>query len=330
VNPYERDYAELLSLLGRAAAPSDGTPDSEIDAAENDIGMRMPTSLRAFYLVAGRATDLTEAHDRFLAPRAWHVESGVVVFMEENQAVTLCGVSTDLDASDDPPALATWNDHDLDWFEVCGRASEFIKVMLCWAAAHGALFGFRRKMRASRDLAERLDPQWTLVGRIGVSDTHAYIQQGRVLCVWEDLGVWQLVVAARSSHEVDSIVADLQGRILDDAGDRPRPAHVGVLSLVGELRAGSPAAGLVRARLDASELEESSLVLDLGALHALDEHGVQLLVALQQRARRANGEVKLAKLQGQPAQLVRLLRLGSVFDCCDSVEAAFSRFGDGL
>lgn len=328
MNHHEHDYAELLGLLGGGGASGDGIPESEIDAAENVVGMRMPASLRTFFRLAGRTAHLAQAYVRLLQPHAWRIEPGTAVFMEEDHAVTLYGISTDLNTPDDPPTLATLNTDDLDWFEVCSRVSDFIKVMLCWAATSGEILRFRREMRAPPDIANRLDPQWAFVGRIGVSDMRAYIQQGRVLCHLDDLAGSRLVVAARLSGEVDSIVEELRHGAADATNVRQGPVHVDILPLVGDLEANGAAAELLRGRFNTPSVEGSGLVLDLAGLQQLGERGVGALVMLRQRARRANGEVKLANLQKQPTQIIRLLRLDRVFDCCDSVETALSRFGD--
>jgi hypothetical protein len=212
MRPFERDYADLLFSLGRVATDGDGTPASEIDSAEQHLGVRAPASLRAFYRVAGRATDLTEVSDHFLQPHAWRVESGTVVFMEENQAVTLYGISTGAGTADDPPVLAAWNDEDLAWSETCGRTSEFIKVMLCWAAVQGDVLRHRGEAPAPPDIVKKLAVSWSFVGQIGVSNIRAYLQHGRVLCHLDDLSGSRAFFGARSSDDLNAIKKELDLR----------------------------------------------------------------------------------------------------------------------
>lgn len=88
--------------------PGDGVDPGELDAAEQRLGIRLPTALREAYLLLGRRADLTSRHDELLAPDRLHLDGGrgVLVFRVENQACAYWGVRVeDLD-DEDPPVLA--------------------------------------------------------------------------------------------------------------------------------------------------------------------------------------------------------------------------------
>ena len=69
-----------------------------------------------------------------------------------------------------------------------------------------------------------------------------------------------------------------------------------------------------------------NVVFDLGGLELIDSSGVGAIVSLFKRVRTLQGDVKVARLQGQPAEIFKLLRLERAFEIFDSPEAAIGRF----
>jgi hypothetical protein len=125
----------------RPLAPGDGVDESELQAAEARLGLRLPAALREAYLLLGRRADLTSRHDNLLAPDEIHLDDdrGVLVFRVENQSCAYWGVRVaDLD-QDDPPVLvrpdvaAPIAEH---WEPWLGRVSlQFTEILLAEAAA---------------------------------------------------------------------------------------------------------------------------------------------------------------------------------------------------
>lgn len=68
------------------------------------------------------------------------------------------------------------------------------------------------------------------------------------------------------------------------------------------------------------------VVFDLQALELIDSSGVGAIVSLFKRVRQLQGDVKIARLSGQPAEIFKLLRLDRAFEIFDSTEAAIARF----
>jgi anti-sigma B factor antagonist len=68
------------------------------------------------------------------------------------------------------------------------------------------------------------------------------------------------------------------------------------------------------------------VVFDLRELDLIDSSGVGAIVSLFKRVRTLQGDVKIACLQGQPAEIFKLLRLDRAFEIFDSVDAAVARF----
>lgn len=68
------------------------------------------------------------------------------------------------------------------------------------------------------------------------------------------------------------------------------------------------------------------VVFDLAALDLIDSSGVGAIVGLFKRVRTQQGDVKIARLNGQPAEIFKLLRLDRAFEVFETVEEAVRRF----
>lgn len=68
------------------------------------------------------------------------------------------------------------------------------------------------------------------------------------------------------------------------------------------------------------------VVFDLARLDLIDSSGVGAIVSLFKRVRTLQGDVKIARLDGQPSEIFKLLRLDRAFEIFDTVEDAVRRF----
>jgi hypothetical protein len=90
---------------GDALGDGDGWSETDLAAAEERLGLRLPAALREAYALLGRREDLTGNHDTLRAPAELEVdETGeALVFRDENQGTARWGIPlTDL-AQEDPP-----------------------------------------------------------------------------------------------------------------------------------------------------------------------------------------------------------------------------------
>lgn len=69
-----------------------------------------------------------------------------------------------------------------------------------------------------------------------------------------------------------------------------------------------------------------SFIFDLESLELIDSSGVGAILSLFKRVRTLHGDLKIARLKGQPAEIFRLLRLDRAFEIFDSVDVARERF----
>ncbi|MFI9365764.1 SMI1/KNR4 family protein [Kitasatospora sp. NPDC053057] len=91
---------------GEPLTPQDGFTDAELDAAEQRLGLRLPTALREAYRLFGRRADLTSSQDVLLTPDELYVLDGALVYRAENQGSAHWGVLLDDLAQADPPTVA--------------------------------------------------------------------------------------------------------------------------------------------------------------------------------------------------------------------------------
>jgi anti-sigma B factor antagonist len=68
------------------------------------------------------------------------------------------------------------------------------------------------------------------------------------------------------------------------------------------------------------------VVFDLAKLELIDSSGVGAIVSLFKRVRTLQGDVKIARLDGQPQEIFKLLRLDRAFEIFATVEEAIARF----
>lgn len=99
-----------------------------------------------------------------------------------------------------------------------------------------------------------------------------------------------------------------------------------VLYFEGELEASVEEEVSVKVEQIAGRGLGQKLILDVGDMKMIDSAGIGVIVGFFKRLRSGGGDLKLARLGGQPLQIFKLLRLDRAIEPCDSVAAALSRF----
>jgi anti-sigma B factor antagonist len=107
--------------------------------------------------------------------------------------------------------------------------------------------------------------------------------------------------------------------------DKKEQGDVTIFSLTGNLDA-LTAPSLkkeIEALLAARRI---NVVFDLQGLELIDSSGVGAIVSLFKRVRTLQGDVKIARLAGQPAEIFKLLRLDRAFEIFETIDEAVARF----
>lgn len=107
--------------------------------------------------------------------------------------------------------------------------------------------------------------------------------------------------------------------------DRNERGDVTVFSLKGNLDA-LTAPTLKKEIESLLAARRINVVFDLAQLELIDSSGVGAIVSLFKRVRTLQGDVKIACLTGQPAEIFKLLRLDKAFDIFDTIDLAVARF----
>lgn len=207
MDDYQDLYRQAFETLGRCLKFEDGVPEEEILAVERRLGLRMPKALADYYRSAGMADDYNSIFERLLSPGELSVESGKLLFMEENQAVVLWGTDAGVEPTDDPPAYQATNAEPLLWENVNDRCSVFLLVMLHWAGAFAGAMSNAGTAAVDGNLVEVLDRNWSFVGE--VNGLRAYNRPGEAICFlkWED--EWRIFAGSTSEEGMKTIAADL-------------------------------------------------------------------------------------------------------------------------
>ena len=204
---FEERYAGVFRDLGRPLRERDSAPESVLKLAEARLGIDLPRALRAFYRVAGRATDFNAACDRFFPPDEWTIEDNHLIFVEESQAVVLYGIRIDQQDMADPPVFMTSNGPKFRWFKVSESVSEFASVYMLWNGTFGGAMDCVGSALATSGISAKLRREWSYVGE--VNRMRAYSQPGRAACYLKWSDGWRIFVGTTPEKEMDRLVHQL-------------------------------------------------------------------------------------------------------------------------
>ena len=78
--------------LGREWKAADGLFGKVVEKAEARLGIKLPSSLKCFYLTVGAVPELCSTHNIIFGPDDLDFEDGYLIFMDENQSVVSWGI----------------------------------------------------------------------------------------------------------------------------------------------------------------------------------------------------------------------------------------------
>jgi hypothetical protein len=168
-------YRAAFASLGVPLRPKDVLKPESLEHLKLE-GLVLPKALRDYYLVAGNEETLNHSFNRLLAPENVFVESGRIVFMEENQGVVYWGIKPD--GSENPTVEQGINieGKPIEWHSEDTDCAEFLEVMLCWQASFGGGLKYPVQAGVSPDFKATLERDFRVVGRIG--EMHAFARDG--------------------------------------------------------------------------------------------------------------------------------------------------------
>jgi len=192
-----------------ALKAKDAMAAEEIDAAERQLGFRIPRPLRDFYRVSGNSP-FHQVFDRMLAPSKIEVQDDMAIFCEENQCVVYYAFKI-ADADRDDPEVWQLNPHENKWYFDCKRMTSFLLKMSCWQAVCG---GVSASAKGSISMAqfEELESTYERIDFGGADHEYAlqaFHKNGVIVCAFPDDYRCQVFCGSNSRSTVKRIASSL-------------------------------------------------------------------------------------------------------------------------
>jgi hypothetical protein len=209
---FKKYYSTLFRSFGYPLSSGTSNSADLLDRSARRLGVRLPRSLKDYYLVAGRERRFSACHNRLLRPTEWWVDRGRLIFMEENQCVVWWGVSVRNANSVDPAVSQGINDEPISWYPEHRKCSVFLAVMLHYQAVSGG-FPFYGRADAPEESSYRFEENgWKYYGE--VNSLQAYSRPNQVVCLMPpgDLPFmqrWSVLAGGKTNPDLQTIAADL-------------------------------------------------------------------------------------------------------------------------
>ena len=128
--------AFVQRYLGREWRAVDGLSEKVVEKAEARLGMKLPSSLKCFYLAVGAVPELCSIHNVIFAPNDLDIEEGYLIFMDENQSVVSWGIKKgDLRKAD--PIIWQRNNTSDEWYTEEKSLAGLLASMFDWYQSLG-------------------------------------------------------------------------------------------------------------------------------------------------------------------------------------------------
>jgi hypothetical protein len=214
-NGFQDEYRSLFTHLGYRLTEKEGFDEARIGSAESKLGVQLPQALRDYYLVAGRERRLNHSFNRFCSLDDLEIHSGKLIFLVENQAVVLWGVTVGPDAGDDPAVFQAplTKGRPNRWYAEHDCCSKFLKFMIHLQAAYGGGLPCTASAAISLDSRNLLEKDWTFGGE--VNGMRTYSRERQVVCVveWPDLGgkqkSWRAFAGGLTQKDLEEVAVNL-------------------------------------------------------------------------------------------------------------------------
>jgi hypothetical protein len=102
-----RLITEFIEVWHGPLGAEDGFTEAELVAAEDRLGIKLPTALREWYALAGRRNDVWSRQDHLVPPTQLELdrESDILIVRQENQCCETWGIRTRDLNQEDPPIV---------------------------------------------------------------------------------------------------------------------------------------------------------------------------------------------------------------------------------
>jgi hypothetical protein len=182
---FERRLWEVVARLLPPLDSADGVPESELAVAEERLGFLLPDILRAFYRLAGRREDITQAHCEFYALDDLETDGTALLFYDDNMSEVHWGLRRGGSEDPDPPVLQADDETVLIWKPFQDRLSDFLIAMTVWQAVLGGMAEGSEGVTTRENVDRAMAAGWEPIPELAVWGLEGYMQQDRV-CVFKE------------------------------------------------------------------------------------------------------------------------------------------------
>lgn len=213
---FNKLYSETYLKLGVRLSSSDRATETEIQAAERRLGVKIPHALRQYYLTAGHEQSLNKAFNRLISLDDLEVHHGKFPFMSENQWAVVWAVDMGQESALNPLVYQgpVVKGEAKQWFQECDHCSAFLIFMLHLQAAYGGGLPFRASGQATLETKSKLDADWHFAGEVNGMRTYSKEEQAVCFLKWPDFltkkECWKIFAGATTSEKLASIQQSLE------------------------------------------------------------------------------------------------------------------------
>jgi hypothetical protein len=186
-----------------------GRPLSAADRVRVPPNQAMPLALREMYETFGSVIELTQPHNRLLAPTEIRQEGAYTVFYVENQEVAIWGFRQEQAHLDDPEVIqGHWRTEGLEWHSEGLPIGEWIRFMTFWQLVNGG-YRFGAYSAGIDGAASAVALSLPLIGTHPKDPLRFYGIPGQLICLSTDTPIPSVWAAGRTLEDFNHLNAKL-------------------------------------------------------------------------------------------------------------------------
>ncbi len=132
MNEFDSQLRQILESVIGLRDNTYGYPKSELDEAEQRLGVQLPHALRSMYQHVGKHVLWRDAHHPLVVPLELTIEDEHLVFLDEQQNVVEYVLRSEDLGLDDPPVFQRQPEDSDELYPEPSNLSQFLLESLCW------------------------------------------------------------------------------------------------------------------------------------------------------------------------------------------------------
>jgi hypothetical protein len=209
--------AKIRQLYNLSSNDNFGFEESEINAMEQNFGIKLPVKLRNYYLTLGKAEAINYSYNRLLIPnkKIRLSKDGLLVFYEENQCVAHWGIKEQDLILDNPPVWGNYGTEENPDLHI--EADSTTNFLLLMAVYNGTMGGLNYNANCFGQIplekVKLVEKNWKLVPEISWNKQKVYTdsyQEVLSLTFGEEHNCTGIFVGTNHQDKFDKILDQLE------------------------------------------------------------------------------------------------------------------------